>query len=129
MQIGKRFLALVILIVFLAFNGNYLFPQDFGSLMTPSIDSIFLNTLDFLEIKNSLVRQQFEIQQKERQIEKTLSVLNKHNAEIGNERQSPVYPAPRKHHQGGLRSRRSGALIIGNQMPPAVLSLPAGGIF
>ena len=88
MQIGKRLIAFVFLVVFQTTNGNSLFSQDIRCLMSPSIDSIFRNTIDYLEIKNSLVRQQFEIQQKERQIGKTLNVLNKHNAEIASEKQS-----------------------------------------
>lgn len=88
MRNGKRLVALFSLIVFMTVNGNILFSQDIKSLMTPSIDSIFRNTLDYLEIKNSLVRQQFDIQQKERQIGKTLSVLNRHNNEIISEKQS-----------------------------------------
>ena len=88
MQVSKKYVALSFLIVILTVKGNPLFSQNTKHLMTPRIDSIFRNTLDYLEIKNSLVKQQFDIQQKERQIEKTLNVLNKHNAEIANERHS-----------------------------------------
>ena len=88
MQIGKKLVALSFLIVLLTVNANFLFSQDAKSLITPRIDSILRNTLDYLEIRNSLVKQQFEIQQKEKQISKTLSVLNKHSAEIAGERQS-----------------------------------------
>lgn len=87
MNIGKRFATLFLLMVFLTVNGNFLFSQNAKKLITPCIDSIFRNTLDYLEIKNSLVRQQFDILQKEKQIGKTLSVLNRHNTEIVSEKQ------------------------------------------
>lgn len=84
---GKTIAIIAMIITTIVISGQS-FSQSPKNLVTPKIDSIFQNTLDYLEIRNSLVRQQFDIQQKERQIEKTLSVLNKHNAEIGNERQS-----------------------------------------
>lgn len=66
---------------------SMLMAQDPKNLVTPEIDSIMRNTLDYLEIRNSLIKQQYDIRQKEKQIGKTLSVLSKHNDEIAKERQ------------------------------------------
>lgn len=84
----RNIIVFITLIITTIIMSGQSFSQNPKGLVTPKIDSIFRNTLDYLEIRNSLVRQQFDIQQKERQIGKTLSVLNRHNDEIISERQS-----------------------------------------
>lgn len=83
----RKTIAFITLIITTIIMSGQLFSQNRKDFVTPKIDSILRNTLDYLEIRNSLVKQQFGIQQKEKQIGKTLSVLNKHNTEIVNERQ------------------------------------------
>lgn len=84
----SNIIAFIFLIITMIVMSGQSFSQNPKNLVTPEIDSILQNTIDYLEIKNSLIKQQYEIRQKEKQIGKTLSVLNKHNAEIMNERQS-----------------------------------------
>lgn len=86
---GKKKLSfIIILITILVTQAGHAWAQTPQNLITPKLDSIIRNTLDYLEIKNSLVKQQYAIGQKEKQLNKTLSTLNKHNQEIANERMS-----------------------------------------
>ena len=79
----------VVMLVIILITGNgMLLAQNPKKLITPEIDSIARNMLDYLEIRNSLVKQQYDILQKEKQIGKTLSVLDRHSAEIASERRS-----------------------------------------
>ena len=88
MRKSKLLIAVILLVISIITNSSILSAQNPSRFITPKIDSILRNTLDYLEIRNSLVQQQYDIRQKEKQIGKTLSVLNKHNDEIASERQS-----------------------------------------
>ena len=65
-----------------------LIAQKPNNLYTPEIDSIVRNTIDYLEIRNSLIQQQNEFHRKELQLDKTLTILNKHNESIVNEKKT-----------------------------------------
>ena len=71
----RKTIAFITLIITTIIMSGQLFSQNRKDFVTPKIDSILRNTLDYLEIRNSLVKQQFDIQQKEKQIGKTLSGL------------------------------------------------------
>ena len=88
MRKPKLLITVILLVINIIANSSIVSAQNSGRFITPQIDSILRNTLDYLEIRNSLIKQQYDIRQKERQIGKTLSVLNKHNNEIVGERQS-----------------------------------------
>lgn len=87
MHKNKGFFKAISLVIIMITWNSMLMAQDPKNLVTPEIDSIMRNTLDYLEIRNSLIKQQYDIRQKEKQIGKTLSVLSKHNDEIAKERQ------------------------------------------
>lgn len=87
MHKNKGFFKAITLVIIMITWNSMLMAQDPKNLVTPEIDSIMRNTLDYLEIRNSLIKQQYDIRQKEKQIGKTLSVLSKHNDEIAKERQ------------------------------------------
>ncbi len=53
--------------------------------MTPEIDSICSNTLDYVRIKQSLTSQQFAIEQDAEQLRHTIDILNQHLEETLNE--------------------------------------------
>ena len=53
--------------------------------MTPEIDSICNNTLDYVRIKQSLTSQQFAISQDAEQLRHTIDILNQHLEETLNE--------------------------------------------
>ena len=55
--------------------------------ITPEIDSICRNTLEYVRIKNSLLRQQYQIYQDMVELEQTIDVLNQHHTEILEERE------------------------------------------
>lgn len=59
-----------------------LLGQERFAFVTPEIDSICRNTLEFIRIKNSLLRQQFQINQEVVQLEETIETLNKSRTEI-----------------------------------------------
>ena len=53
--------------------------------MTPAIDSICRTTLEYVQIKYLLMRQQEQIDKEALQLEKTIDVLSKEQVEISNE--------------------------------------------
>lgn len=59
-----------------------LMGQERYAFVTPEVDSICCNTLEFIRIKNSLLRQQFQIDQEVAQLELTIENLNKSRTEI-----------------------------------------------
>ena len=61
---------------------NPLFGQERYPFMTPKADSICHNTLEYIRIKNSLLRQQYQIAQEKQQLEQTISVLQQHHTNI-----------------------------------------------
>ena len=63
-----------------------LFGQERYSFVTPQIDSICQNTLDLVRIKQSLVLQQYAVDNDVEQIQHTINVMNRHLEEAMNER-------------------------------------------
>lgn len=66
----------------------HLFGQEPDHIITPVIDSIYRNTIDYIIIKNELTRQQNEIMLKEMQLDKTLNALNGAKSNITRERRA-----------------------------------------
>jgi hypothetical protein len=66
--------------------------QAFGQVgypfMSPTIDSICRNTLEYVQIKQLLLRQQEQLEQEVQQIESTLKVLNQEHSDILIEQQA-----------------------------------------
>jgi len=73
-----------ILLIFISLLGcnNLLLSQERFSFFTPEIDSICQNTLEYIHIKNSLLRQQYQIGQETQQLEQTINELTRHHSEI-----------------------------------------------
>ena len=63
-------------------GSNPLFGQERYPFMTPKADSICRNTLEYIRIKNSLLRQQYQIVQERQQLEQTIDVLQQHHTDI-----------------------------------------------
>ena len=63
------------------------FGQTRYSFVTPEIDSICRNTLDYVRIKQSLISQQYAIDQDANHIRHTIDVLNQHLEQTLNEQQ------------------------------------------
>ena len=76
-----------ILLVFISITASYsLSGQERYSFMTPKVDSICQNTLDLIRIKQSLILQQYAVDNDLKQIQNTISVMNRHLEEAMNER-------------------------------------------
>ena len=78
-------IALTITIVIAA---SQLFGQVGYPFMTPTIDSICQSTLEYVQIKYLLLRQQEQNELETQQLERTLSALNQEHTDITNERQA-----------------------------------------
>ena len=78
-------IALTITIVIAA---SQLFGQVGYPFMTPTIDSICQSTLEYVQIKYLLLRQQEQNELETQQLERTLSALNQERTDIINERQA-----------------------------------------
>lgn len=77
-----------ILLIFISTIAAYpLFGQARYPFMTPKIDSICRNTLDYVRIKQTLVSQQYAIGQDIEQLNHTIGILNQHLEETRNEQQ------------------------------------------
>ncbi len=63
-----------------------LFGQERYSFVTPQIDSICQNTLDLVRFKQSLILQQYAVDNDVEQIQHTINVMNRHLEEAMNER-------------------------------------------
>ena len=59
-----------------------MYAQGSYPFFIPKIDSICRNTLEYVRIKNSLLRQQYQINQEALQIEKTIEMLNENRVQI-----------------------------------------------
>ena len=59
-----------------------MFGQERYPYFTPEVDSICRNTLEYVRIKNSLLRQQYRISQEAMQIEQTIEILNENRLQI-----------------------------------------------
>ena len=75
-----------IILIFTSTIATYpLFGQVRYAFMTPEIDFICSNTLDYVRIKQSLTSQQFAIGQDAEQLRHTIDILNQHLEETLNE--------------------------------------------
>jgi len=63
------------------------FGQERYAFMTPTIDSICQSTLEFVQIKNLLLRQQEQVGKEIQQLESTINALSQEQTEILNEQQ------------------------------------------
>ena len=59
-----------------------IFGQEGYPFFTPKVDSICRNTLEYVRVKNSLLRQQYRISQEAMQIEQTIETLNENRIQI-----------------------------------------------
>ena len=75
-----------ILLIFTSItSSSTLFGQEHYPFVTPKVDSICRNTLDYVHIKQSLTSQQFAIEQDVNQLRYTIDILNQHLEETLNE--------------------------------------------
>ena len=75
-----------ILLIFISTSASFqLLGQERYVFFTPPIDSICQNTLDYIRIKQSLIRQQYAINQDEQELRHTIEVLNQHLENVINE--------------------------------------------
>lgn len=74
-------------IFFSFFGTTAVFGQKGYPFMTPVIDSICQSTLEYVQIKNLLLRQQEQIGKEIRQLESTIKALSQEQTEILNEQQ------------------------------------------
>lgn len=81
MPLERRFIRIVLILTSLSV-GSMLFGQERRPFVTPEVDSICRNTLEYIRIRNSLLRQQYQIAQEKLQIEQTIDELQRQHAEI-----------------------------------------------
>ena len=86
MRLQFRLLYRTILIFISISFSCSLFGQERYVFVTPKIDSICQNTLDLIRIKQSLVLQQYAIDNDVQQIQHTINVMNRHLEEAFDER-------------------------------------------
>ena len=85
MRFKKRHLFRIVLTIITSIATSQLFGQVGYPFMTPTIDSICQSTLEYVQIKYLLMRQQEQIGQEIQQLESTLNVLNQEHTDIINE--------------------------------------------
>lgn len=86
MRFQYRLYLLFPLIAITSCGGISLYGQSAYPFITPKIDSICTNTLDYIRIKQSLTLQQFEVEQEALQLEKSIELLQQQLEESHNER-------------------------------------------
>lgn len=80
---SQRIRLLFVLMVLTSIAGlDPVFGQERYPFLTPEVDSICQNTLEYIRIRNSLLRQQYQIAQEKLQIEQTIETLQRQHAEI-----------------------------------------------
>lgn len=78
-----------ILLIFISTTASFsLSGQERYSFITPEIESICSNTLDYVRIKQSLTSQHFSIAQYAKHLRHTIDILNQHLEQTLNEQQS-----------------------------------------
>jgi len=87
MKLAKRHFLRILLVFISVIGCNSVFSQEGYPFVTSEIDSICRNTLEFIRIKNSLLRQQYQINQNAQQLEQAIETLNKNRAEVLEEQQ------------------------------------------
>ena len=85
MRFQTRQIIRILLIFISTIASCAVFGQERYSFITPKIDSICRNTLDYVRIKQSLTSQQYAIGQDAEQLRRTISVLNQHLEQTLNE--------------------------------------------
>ena len=78
MRLQTRQIIRILLIFISTLATCSVFGQERYSFITPEIDSICHNTLDYVRIKQSLTSQQFAVGQDAKQLRHTINVLNQH---------------------------------------------------
>ena len=87
MRLQARQIIRIFLIFISSIAAYPVFGQVSYSFMTPEIDSICRNTLDYVRIKQSLTSQQFAIGQDAEHLRHTIDILNQHLEQTLNEQQ------------------------------------------
>ena len=88
MRLTFRHLFTILLIFTSTAVSSSLFGQERYGFFTPKIDSICQSTIELIRIKQSLITQQFQVDQDLQQIENTINVMNRHLEEAQSERQA-----------------------------------------
>lgn len=87
MRFRHRLFFLIIFFTIACCGESSLFGQSSSPFITPKIDSICKNTLEYIRIKQSLILQQFEVEQEAVQLEETIEMLKRQLEENHNEQQ------------------------------------------
>ena len=85
MRCTFRHLFIILLIFISTAVSSSLFGQERYGFFTPKIDSICRSTLELIRIKQSLIAQQYQVDQDLLQIENTINVMNRHLEEAQSE--------------------------------------------
>ncbi len=88
MRLTFRHLFTILLILTSTTVSSSLFGQERYGFFTPKIDSICQSTIELIRIKQSLITQQYQVDQDLQQIENTINVMNRHLEEAQSERQA-----------------------------------------
>ncbi len=87
MSIQKRLFIRILLILISTIAIYPVFGQVRYPFVTPTVDSICRNTIDYIRIRQSLTHQQYEIDKDVEQLRNTIAILNRHLDETLNEQQ------------------------------------------
>ena len=82
MRFTDRHFIHIVLTIITVIATSRLYGQVVYPFMTPAVDSICRNTLEYVQIKHLLLRQQEQIGQELQQLESTLSDLNQEHSDI-----------------------------------------------
>ena len=88
MRLTFRHLFTILLVFASTAVSSSLFGQERYGFFTPKIDSICQSTIELIRIKQSLITQQYQVDQDLQQIENTINVMNRHLEEAQSERQA-----------------------------------------
>ena len=88
MRFIQRQIIRITLTVTIVIAASQLFGQVGYPFMTPTVDSICHSTLEYIQIKNLLLRQHEQIILETQQLESTLTALNQEHTDIISERKS-----------------------------------------
>ena len=86
MRLQSRQILRILLILISTAVSSSLFGQGRYGFFTHEVDSVCQNTLELIRIKQSLIAQQYQVDQDMLQIENTINVMNRHLEEAQNER-------------------------------------------
>ena len=88
MRLQPRQFFRILLIFISTITTSPIFGQVRYSFFTPEVESVCQNTLDFIRIKQSLILQQYEINQDAEHLRNTIDILNRHLEETLNEQEA-----------------------------------------